>query len=76
MNTTPMNIDPKIRKAVKKLSKEEASFLLSDIEGYKEPLVDINQFIEDPEYLGGILKDENGKTKLIQVRGALLEMIK
>lgn len=65
MDTVP--IDPKIRKAVSKLSKEEASFILSDIEGYKEPLVDINQFIEDPQYLGGILKDDSGKSKLFTV---------
>lgn len=60
-------IDPKIRKAVSKLSKREVSFILSDIEGYIEPLVDINQFIEDKKYLGAILKDENGKTKLFSI---------
>jgi hypothetical protein len=64
------NIDPKIKKAIDKLNltREEALYMLSDIEGYREPLVDINQFIDDPQYLGTILKDEDtGKTKLYSI---------
>ena len=62
-----LSIDPAITKAVSKLSRNEVSLLLSDIEGYTEPLVDINQFINDPQYLGNILRDERGKTKLFSI---------
>lgn len=50
-----------------KMSKDDLCSLLSDIDGYSEPLVDINQFVEDPLYLGSILKDEYGTSKLYPI---------
>lgn len=59
--------NPKIKKALKGLSKSELAYLLSDFEGYQKPLVDINQFIEDKTYMGAILKDDDNKSKLYSI---------
>lgn len=64
-----------VKKELETLSKEEISYLLADIEGYSTTLVDINQFIDDPYYLGGVLKNVNGKSKVYSVwREALNEI--
>lgn len=67
METETSTLDPRLRKVLKGISREEAAYLLSDIEGYQRPLVDINQFIEDKIYMGSILTDEYDKTKLYSI---------
>lgn len=59
-------VDPRIQEEIDKLNYKEIALLLSDIEGYKQPLVDINQFIEDPDYLGSMFLVD-GKMKLFSI---------
>lgn len=63
----PLKIPKKLRDALNSLELPDLYSLLSDIEGYESPLVDINQFLEDKNYLGNILKDERGNSKIYPV---------
>ena len=61
-----MSLEQDIFDEIDNLNLKEAACLLADIEGYKQPLVDINQFITDPDYLGSMFLVE-GKMKLFSI---------